>query len=79
MRRHHPEVAPRTLTLKRLVAVLATGAAPLPDRLAPLGLAAIELEGWEEVVDPAGGEQPEFDACADEISELINRLIARLS
>jgi len=30
-------------------------------------------------VDPGGGEQPDFDAAAAEISELVRRLIDRLA
>jgi protein-tyrosine-phosphatase len=79
VRRKHPEVAHRTLTLKRLVMVLGESGGELGVRLDPLELGKVELEEWEEVVDPAGGEQPEFDACADEISDLINLLILRLA
>src|SRR4029079_11869357 len=63
VRRTHPDAADRTVTLKRLVAALAPAACPadaLIDRIRTLGLADIEVEEWEEVVDPAGGEQPEF-------------------
>ena len=77
VRRVHPEAADRTVTLKRIVRDLAVGGA-LADRVRALDLAAVEVEEWEEVVDPAGGEQPEFDACAQEIDALVDQLIARL-
>ena len=79
VRRTHPDAADRTVTLKRVVRALqlSPGAA-LIDRVRILGLAAIDLEEWEEVVDPAGGEQPEFDACVQEIDALVDQLIALL-
>jgi len=76
-----PVAADRTVTLKRAVRVLAPSSssdAQLSDRIRPLDLANITIEEWEEVVDPAGGEQPEFDACAQEIDELVDQLIALL-
>ncbi|TML08023.1 MAG: hypothetical protein E6G39_18555 [Actinobacteria bacterium] len=81
VRRTHPEVADRTVTLKRVVRALeppSSPDAPLLDRIRTLDLAALEIEEWEEVVDPAGGEQPEFDACAREIDVLVDQLIALL-
>ena len=33
---------------------------------------------WEEVVDPAGGDQDVFDACATTISDLVDALLPRL-
>ena len=81
VRRVHPAAADRTVTLKRVVRVLAPSSssdAPLSDRIRPLDLANITIEEWEEVVDPAGGEQPEFDACALEIDGLVDQLIALL-
>ncbi len=79
VRRTHPMVAARTATIKRLVRDLpAARGVDLAQRLATLGLADIELEPWEEVVDPAAGEQPEFDACADELDALVDGLIAAL-
>ena len=81
VRRVHPEAADRTVTLKRVVRTLAapdSADVALLDRVRALDLASIEVEEWEEVVDPAGGEQPEFDACAREIDALIDQLIAVL-
>ena len=78
VRRTHPDAADRTVTLKRVVRALEPSPDALIDRVRILGLAAIELEEWEEVVDPAGGEQPEFDACAQEIDALVDQLIALL-
>jgi protein-tyrosine-phosphatase len=82
VRRVHPEAADRTVTLKRVVRVLATSPSPadaaLLDRVRTLDLAGLVIEEWEEVVDPAGGEQPDFDACAQEIDALVDQLIALL-
>lgn len=80
MRRTHPEAAARSVTLKRLARDLPGldgAAAPFADRLATLGLGADEVEDWEEVVDPAGGELPDFEACAREIHGLLERLADR--
>ena len=78
VRRHHPEAADRTATLPRLVRYLpALGS--MADRVAGLGLATVEVEPWEEVVDPAAGDQAVFDACAVELYGLVEALAARLS
>ena len=88
VRRTHPDAADRTVTLKRVVRELAASSSAsfsampagvaLLDRVRALDLANVEIEEWEEVVDPAGGEQPEFDACAQEIDGLVDQLIALL-
>ncbi len=39
---------------------------------------AWEVEEWEEVVDPASGDQGEFDACAAALTTLVDRLVDRL-
>ena len=86
VRRVHPEAADRTVTLKRLVRVLSADPSAslspsdtaLLDRVRTLDLAGLEIFEWEEVVDPAGGEQPEFDACAEEIDALVDQLIELL-
>lgn len=77
IRRNHPEIAARTATLKRLCRDLAP-AGDLTAALVALDLASIELGAWEEIVDPAGGDHPEFAACADEISLLIDEFIRRV-
>jgi protein-tyrosine phosphatase len=75
VRRHHPEVADRTATLLRLVRDLPPGPAPLPDRLAALDLAAVELDAsWEDVDDPAGGDEETFHDCAGILAPLVRRL-----
>jgi protein-tyrosine-phosphatase len=76
VRRTHPDVAARTATLKRLVRDLAGTAGSLPERIAALDLARVELEEWEDVIDPAAGDQFVFNACANEILALLERLTA---
>jgi protein-tyrosine phosphatase len=78
VRRTHPAAAPRTATLKRLVHDLAADDRPLAERVAELELAAVELQPWEEVVDPGGGEVEAFIACAQEVVPLVDDLAARL-
>lgn len=78
VRRTHPEAAPRTGTLHRLVRDLEPGPPSLSDRVARLGLGALELEDWEEVVDPGGGDAADFAACAVEVTDLVAQLAARL-
>jgi protein-tyrosine-phosphatase len=78
VRRTHPEAAGRTATLRRLARDLPDHDAPLPDRVASLHLADVELEDWEEVVDPGGGDAEAFAACAAEVVELVAALAPRL-
>lgn len=73
VRRQHPEAADKAVTLHRLARDLAPAGEPLAARLKLLQPATVELEPWEEVVDPAGGELPEYVACAQEIDHLIER------
>lgn len=89
MRRTHPRGVPKTGSLARLTRGLS--ATPAEDaavlsprgvfdtRVASLDLAAHQMEDWEVVVDPASGEQPDFDACADLIHGLIAEFHAALS
>jgi protein-tyrosine phosphatase len=78
VRRTHPEAAAKTATLRRLARDLAPGGDPLSTRVAALELGASDLEDWEDVVDPAGGDLPEFEACAQEIRDLIASLAPAL-
>ena len=71
----HPEAVPITGSLKRVVRDLAPPSeGTLDERVAALGLASIEFEDWEEVIDPGGGEQPQFDAAAAELARLVDAL-----
>lgn len=78
VRRTHPDAATRTVTLKRLVRDLGPGET-LADQVAALVPEHVELEPWEEVVDPGGGETEVFVACAREIDALVAELAHRLA
>jgi protein-tyrosine-phosphatase len=79
VRRTHPDAATKTATLRRLARDLAPGDEPLAARVAALDLASTELEEWEDVIDPAGGDLPEFEACAQDIRNLITALAPALA
>ena len=80
IRRQHPEAAGKTATLRRLCRDLADGSSgPLADRVASLRLADVELEDWEDVDDPAGGEVDVFLACARDLRDLVEDLTPRLT
>jgi len=78
VRRKHPEAAHRTASIKRLVRDLPPGPAPLADRLAALQLADVEIGSWEDVEDPAGGEDAVYVSCAQELADLCARLLPLL-
>jgi len=78
VRRRHPEAAGRTATIKRLVRDLSDGPQSLVDRVAALGLASVEIEPWEDVEDPAGGEVEVYVSCAKELAQLCDQLAPRL-
>ena len=78
VRREHRDVADRTVTLIRLVRVLPRRQPALDVRLRALDLASVALEPWEEVVDPGGGEVPEFVAAARQIHALVQQLAVLL-
>lgn len=77
MRRTHPVAAGRTATLKRLARHLGTDG-PLSERLTAMALAEVDLQPWEEVVDPGGKEVEDFITCAIEVAELVDGLLDRL-
>ena len=77
IRSNFPEVASRAAPLPRLVRELPK-VGSLLERVMELNLAEVEIEPWEEVVDPASGDQEIFHACAAEIDQLIDQLIDRL-
>ncbi len=78
VRRRHPEAADRTATIRRLVRDLPPGPGELPDRVAALGLSGVELGEWEDVADPAGGEDELYVACATTLVELTGALVPLL-
>ncbi len=84
MQRTHPEGLAITSSMSRVVENLEPGTRPLSreafdERIAALGLGGHVIEDWEEVIDPASGEQDVFDACSDELFELVSGLGAALS
>jgi protein-tyrosine-phosphatase len=79
IRRRHPDGAGRTATLKRLVRDLPLGPPSLAERLIALDLAAQPVEPWEDVEDPAGGEDEVYVSCAKELSVLCAELVPRLT
>jgi protein-tyrosine-phosphatase len=78
IRREHPEAAGRTATLRRLVRDLPHEPGSLAMRVAALDLASVELEPWEDVDDPAGGDVDVFIACARDLLHLVRDLVPRL-
>ena len=78
IRRKHPGAAHRTASIKRLVRDLPAGPEPLSDRLAMLSLAEVDVEAWEDVEDPAGGDDPVYVSCAEELADLCARLLPLL-
>ena len=79
MRKKHPEADHKVASLPRLVRDLDNGpAADLTARVAALDLGATEYESWEEIVDPAGGDLPVFEAAAAEIDALITAFCPKI-
>jgi protein-tyrosine-phosphatase len=78
IRRRHPELADRTATLIRLSRRLAPPPPTLDERILRLELAGAELEAWEEIADPGGGEVEAFVRCAREIVGHVDDLAPRL-
>lgn len=74
IRRQHSSVASRTATLRRLCKDLPGRPGTLQERLAALRLESVQLEAWEDIDDPAGGDVEDFHGCAAEIVELVARL-----
>jgi len=79
MRRRLPEALPLAGSLRRVVRDLPDApGGTLAERIASMRLAEHDFEPWEEVVDPGAGEQGVFDTCIDELSALIDDLVASL-
>jgi protein-tyrosine-phosphatase len=78
VRRSFPEASATTATLKRLCRDLPPGPRPLGERVRSLDLSSVELEEWEDVVDPAGHDVDHYVSRAHEIWELSGQLVSRL-
>jgi hypothetical protein len=74
VRREYPSIGAKTATLAYLAKHLDSVPTDLMQRLHRLRLGLVEVEPWEEVVDPGGGEVEDFVACAKVIVELIATL-----
>ena len=79
VRRQYPAAAPKTASIKRLCRDLPPGPPSLGERIASLGLAELPIEAWEDVEDPAGGEDEVYRSCAQELADLCADLLPRLS
>jgi protein-tyrosine-phosphatase len=75
VRRHYPEAADRTATIRRLCEDLPPGPPSLAERVATLALADATLSDTDDVIDPAGGEGAAYDACVAELWALSRHLI----
>jgi protein-tyrosine-phosphatase len=78
VRRQYPEAADRTATIRRLCEDLPPGPPSLSERIAALALADATLSEEDDVIDPAGGEGAEYEACVTELWALCRRLITLL-
>jgi protein-tyrosine-phosphatase len=78
VRRHYPEAADRTATIRRLCEDLPPEPPSLGERVATLALADAMLSDTDDVIDPAGGEAAEYEACVTELWALCQRLITLL-
>jgi protein-tyrosine-phosphatase len=78
VRREFPEAAERTATIRRLCGDLPPAPPALAQRVAGLRLAEAQPSNDEDVIDPAGGEDPEYVACVAELWVLCQRLITLL-
>jgi protein-tyrosine-phosphatase len=79
MRKANPAAAARTATLRRWVRDLEGNRQPLAERIQALHLAEVDLEDWEDVDDPAGGDVEVAAACAVQVLELTTALAGVLS
>ena len=79
VRRRHPGAASKTVSIRRLCRDLPGGPAPLAERVAALDPAGLTIEPWEDVEDPAGGDDDVYVSCAEELAELCARLRPRLT
>ena len=78
VRRNHPRASARTATLRRLTWDLPPPPPTLAERVAGMGLDDLPVDGAEDVLDPAGGDEAAYVACASELWGLCRSLVDRL-
>ncbi|MGD0746365.1 MAG: hypothetical protein ABSB68_00965 [Acidimicrobiales bacterium] len=78
VRRRFPDAADKTATIRRLCRDLPTAPPGLTERVAALGLAAVEVSDSEDVLDPAGHEADVYEACVDELWGMCRTLVTLL-
>jgi protein-tyrosine-phosphatase len=78
IRREFPGAAAKTASIKRLCRDLPSGPGSLAERIGGLGLGDLPIEPWEDVEDPAGGEDEVYRACVKELADLCAELAPRL-
>jgi protein-tyrosine phosphatase len=78
VRRRFPDAAGKTATIRRLCGDLPPAPPALHERVTSLGLADVEVDDAEDVLDPAGHEGDVYAACADELWALCGRLVELL-
>jgi protein-tyrosine-phosphatase len=78
VRRRFPDAAGKTATIRHLCRHLPAGPPALEERVAALGLATVELDDRDDVLDPAGHEADVYAACVDELWGLCQLLVTLL-
>ena len=78
IRRLDPEAAARTMTLRRLAELDGAGAIPGRPWRPPTEIGDEPGEQWMETPDPAGGDVPDFIACARAIDADLSRALSLL-
>ena len=78
VRRRFPDAAAKTGTIRHLCGHLTSSPPALDERVAALGLATVELDDGEDVLDPAGHDADMYAACVDELWGLCRTLVTVL-
>ena len=78
VRRQFPDAAAKTGTIRSLCRLLKPSPPALGERVAALGLDAVELDDAEDVLDPAGHEADVYAACVAELWGLCQALVTVL-
>ena len=77
VRHRYPAAASRTASIKRLCRHLPPGPTALSRATRrPRGWRNSDIEAWEDVADPAGGEDDTYVACAVELAASVERAAA---